>query len=111
MPDTDRRAFDPRFSRTDDGLCAGSLVDMISIASDDLDAEETTEEAEHTGDHAVDRKPRAQGLVIEIIFLAAHLLGPVTKFPRVQRTERIAGLGGAVLFELDAFGLEFRADA
>ena len=111
MPDTDRRTFDPRFGRTDDGLRPGSLVEMIGIASDDLDTEETAEEAEHTGDHAVDRKPRAQGLVIEIIFLAAHLLGPVTEFPRVQRTQGVADFGRAVLLQLDALGLELRADA
>ena len=110
VPDADRRTFDAWFGRTDDGLRTSGLVDMISIASDDLDAEETAEEAEHTGDHAVDRKPRTQGFVVEIIFLAAHLLGPVTEFPRVQRTQRIAGLGGAVLLELDALGLEFRTD-
>ena len=84
---------------------------MISIAGDDLDAEEPTEEAEHAGDHAVDREPRAQGLVVEIILLAAHLLGPVAELPRVQRTQGVAGLGGAVVLELDAFSLELRADA
>ena len=84
---------------------------MIGVAGDDLDAEEPAEEAEHAGDHAVDREPGAQGLVVEIILLAAHLLGPVAELPRVQRTQRVAGLGGAVVLELDAFGLELRADA
>ena len=110
MPHANRRAFDARFGRTDDGLSAGGLVDMVGIAGDDLDAKKTAEEAEHAGDHAVDREPRAQGLVVEIIFLATHLLGPVAKFPRVQRAQRVTDLGGAVLLELDAFSLEFRAN-
>ena len=110
MPDADRCAVDARFSGADDGLRAGGLVDMVGIAGDDLDAKEAAEEAEHAGDHTVDGEPRAQGFVIEIIFLATHLLGPVAKFPRVQRTQRVTDLGGAVLLELDAFSLEFRAN-
>ena len=111
MPDADRGAVDTRFGGADDGLGAGGLIDMISIAGDDLDAEEPAEEAEHAGDHAVDREPRTQGLVVEIIFLAAHLLGPVTELPRMQGTQRVTGLGGAVVLELDAFRLELWTDA
>ena len=111
VPDADRGAVDARFGGADDRLGAGGLVDVIGVAGDDLDAEEPAEEAEHAGDHAVDREPRAQGLVVEIILLATHLLGPVAELPRVQRTQRVAGLGGAVVLELDAFGLELRADA
>ena len=110
MPDADRGAFDARFGGADDRLGAGGLVDVIGVTGDDLDAEEPAEEAEHAGDHAVDREPRTQRLVVEIIFLAAHLLGPVAELPRVQRTQGVAGLGGAVVLELDAFGLELRAD-